>query len=60
MSFPEQHDLHKRRFGRNVGLGLALMGLIVVIFSLTIAKVESDGELTRTDHSASRPIQVEN
>ncbi len=38
MSFPEQHELHKRRFGRNLGLGLALVALGVLIFGLTMAK----------------------
>jgi hypothetical protein len=38
MSFPEQHELHKRRFGRNLGLGLTLIALVVLIFGLTMAK----------------------
>ena len=34
-----QHELHKRRFGRNLGLGLVLAGLIAIVFGLTVVKV---------------------
>ena len=39
MSFPEQHEMHKRRFGRNLGVGLTLGAFIIIVFGLTIAKV---------------------
>ena len=39
MSFREEHELHKRRLGRNVGLGLVLVGLIAIVFGLTVVKV---------------------
>ena len=42
MSFREEHDLHKRRFGRNLGLGLVLAGFVALIFGLTVAKVTDD------------------
>ena len=32
MSISKQHDLHKRRFGRNVGVGLLLVAFIVIYF----------------------------
>ena len=47
MSFPEQHELHKRRFGRNLGLGLVLGSFVVLIFALTVAKVGSDPSLVQ-------------
>ena len=43
MSFGREHDLHKRRKGRNVGLGLVLIGFVAVIFGLTVVKV-TEGE----------------
>ena len=43
MSFGREHDLHKRRRGRNVGLGLVLIGFVAVIFGLTVVKV-TEGE----------------
>lgn len=42
MSFREEHELHKRRFGRNLGLGLVLAAFVVLVFGLTIAKVSNN------------------
>jgi len=39
MGLSREHDMHKRRFGRNLGLGLVLVGFVALIFGLTIAKV---------------------
>jgi hypothetical protein len=42
MSFREEHELHKRRFGRNLGLGLVLAGFVALVFGLTVAKVSTE------------------
>jgi len=42
MSFREEHELHKRRFGRNLGLGVVLVGFVALVFGLTVAKVSND------------------
>jgi hypothetical protein len=42
MSFRVTHDLHRRRFGRNLGLGLVLAGLVALVFGLTVVKVTTD------------------
>lgn len=34
-----EHELHARRRGRNVGVGLLLLGLIAIVFGLTVVKV---------------------
>ncbi|MCX7301997.1 MAG: hypothetical protein NTX73_16760 [Rhodobacterales bacterium] len=34
-----EHELHQRRRGRNVGVGLLLVGFVAVIFGLTVVKV---------------------
>ncbi|WP_422050423.1 hypothetical protein [Shimia sp.] len=40
MSFREEHELHKRRFGRNLGVALVLVSFIVfIVFGLTVVKV---------------------
>lgn len=39
MTIKVEHELHTRRFGRNLGVGLSLAFLIVVVFGLTVAKV---------------------
>jgi hypothetical protein len=43
MSFREEHELHGRRKGRNIGLGLTLVALIVIVFGLTVVKVTRGG-----------------
>ena len=42
MSLSKQHDIHKRRFSRNLGLGLILAGFVALVFGLTVAKVSND------------------
>lgn len=39
MSLSKQHEIHERRFGRNVGVGLLLVGVIAIVFGLTVVKV---------------------
>jgi hypothetical protein len=39
MSFREEHELHKRRFGRNVGVALVLAAFVVLLLGLTVVKV---------------------
>ncbi|MCB1333286.1 MAG: hypothetical protein KDK26_06450 [Roseivivax sp.] len=35
----QQHEIHRRRLGRNVGVGLALAAFIAIVFGMTIVKV---------------------
>ena len=39
MSLSKQHELHTRRYSRNVGVGLVLVGVIAIVFGLTVVKV---------------------
>lgn len=39
MALSRQHDLHKRRFSRNLGLALVLAAFVALIFGLTVVKV---------------------
>jgi len=39
MTFRPTHELHRRRFGRNLGVGLVLAAFVAIVFGLTIAKV---------------------
>lgn len=55
MGISRDHELHKRRFGRNVGVGLALLAFIVLVFGLTIAKVQRGGTIEAFDHTY-RPV----
>jgi hypothetical protein len=57
MAFRPEHDLHRRRFSRNLGLGLTLVGFVVIVFLLTVVKVTRDGPVQGFDHVA-RPELV--
>lgn len=50
MAFREEHELHRRRFGRNVGLGLVLVGFVGVVFALTVVKVTRGDPMQGYDH----------
>jgi len=50
MSLRVEHEIHQRRKGRNMGVGLLLAGFVVLILALTVAKVVSgDFELPRIE-----------
>ncbi|MCF6234556.1 MAG: cytochrome C oxidase assembly protein [Rhodobacteraceae bacterium] len=51
MSIKVTHDLHRRRFTRNVGVGLLLVAFIVLIFGLTMVKVTSSGFMMPTSEA---------
>ena len=35
----QEHELHKRRKGRNLALGGVLLGFVLLIFAVTIVKL---------------------
>ena len=39
MAIQVEHELHQRRKGRNIGVGLLLLAFIGVVFGLTVVKV---------------------
>jgi hypothetical protein len=51
MSFQVEHEIHKRRFGRNLGLGLVLAGFVGVVFLLTVVKVTRGDPMQGFDHA---------
>ena len=50
MALNVEHDLHRRRKSRNVGLGLVLVGFIAIVFGLTVVKVRQLGAVEGFDH----------
>ena len=54
MPFQVEHEIHRRRFGRNLGLGLLLAGFVGVVFLLTVVKVTRGDPMQGFDH-AMRP-----
>ncbi|WP_168797937.1 hypothetical protein [Pacificoceanicola onchidii] len=53
MSLSKQHEIHTRRFSRNLGLGLTLAALVAIFFGMTVVKV------TRGDYQM-QPSEVQN
>ena len=50
MALGRDHELHQRRFGRNLGLGLVLAGFVAIIFGLTVVKVSNGDMMEGYDH----------
>ncbi|MFV2053261.1 hypothetical protein [Aliiroseovarius sp. YM-037] len=40
MAIGKEHEIHKRRSGRNTGVGIALAAFVAIIFGLTVVKVK--------------------
>lgn len=43
MALQPTHDLHKRRFSRNLGVALVLVSFVVIVFGLTLVKTNREG-----------------
>ncbi len=53
LSIRQPHELHKRRFGRNLGVALVLTAFIAVVFGLTVVKVTSGAfEMPRVEEGS--------
>ncbi|MFT5787201.1 MAG: hypothetical protein ACI9KK_002563 [Ascidiaceihabitans sp.] len=50
MAIKAEHEIHQRRKGRNVGVGLMLGAFVVLVLALTFTKITSgDFELPRSN-----------
>jgi ABC-type transporter Mla subunit MlaD len=45
MPFQREHELHRRRLGRNVGLAVALGLFALLVFGMAVVKVQHQNEL---------------
>lgn len=43
MALRPEHEMHRRRFSRNLGVGLTLGVFILLVFLLTVVKVQQIG-----------------
>jgi hypothetical protein len=50
MAIRVEHEIHRRRFGRNLGVGLLLAGFVAVVFALTVVKVTRGDPMQAYDH----------
>jgi hypothetical protein len=48
-----EHELHRRRLSRNIGLGIALLSFVVLVYGMTVVKVGGLGEIAPTESEAS-------
>lgn len=51
MTFRPEHELHKRRFSRNLGVGLTLAAFVALVFALTVVKVKRGDPMQGYDHT---------
>lgn len=42
MAIHKDHEIHQRRFGRNLGLALVLGAFVVLLMGLTVVKVTTE------------------
>jgi Coiled-coil domain-containing protein 56 len=45
-----EHELHQRRKGRNIMVGLLLGGFVLVVFAVTIVKMTRGDNMEAFDH----------
>lgn len=50
MAITKEHDLHRRRLGRNVGVALSLGAFIVLVMALTVVKMKNGASMEAYDH----------
>ena len=52
MTIRAEHEIHQRRKGRNVGVGLMLAAFVVLVLALTFVKITGgEFELPRVEES---------
>ena len=50
MALNTEHEIHRRRRSRNVGLGLVLVAFVALVFGLTVVKVQQGDLMEAYDH----------
>ncbi|MEM9049414.1 MAG: cytochrome C oxidase assembly protein [Pseudomonadota bacterium] len=53
------HELHRRRSGRNGALGVILGALVLLIFAVTVVKLAGGGEIRGFDHTYESLVPAE-
>lgn len=59
MAIEVEHELHHRRKGRNIGVGLLLGAFIAIVFGLTVVKVIALGNANKFE-AFDHVVQPEN
>ncbi len=50
MTFRPAHEIYKRRFSRNLGVGVTLLAFVALVFALTVVKVTRGEPMQGYDH----------
>ncbi|MGB0901822.1 hypothetical protein [Halocynthiibacter sp.] len=58
MDLKVEHEIHKRRFSRNAGLGLVLAAFVALVFGITVVKVNVIGNVPEA-YNASQGLSNE-
>ena len=58
MEIKVTHDLHNRRYSRNVGVALSLVALIAIIIGLTVVKISRGDPMQGFDHAVRPELTV--
>ena len=56
MALRVEHEIHQRRFSRNVGLGLVLAAFVALVFALTVVKVTNGDRMHMNDGKKSSGV----
>ena len=51
MPITQTHDIHRRRFSRNLGVALCLVAFMAIVFGLTVAKIREGASMEAYDHA---------
>ena len=50
MEIKATQEIHKRRFSRNLGVGLTLAAMVAIVFGLTVVKMTNGDTMQAFDH----------
>lgn len=63
MAFRPEHEIFRRRFSRNLGVGIVLAAFVALVFALTVVKVTKGDMMHANDApgmlGSTQPIQPE-
>jgi len=59
VAFRPEHEIHKRRLGRNVGVAVTLGLFIMLVFALTVVKVTRGDPMQGFDHTVRPEMTTE-
>lgn len=48
---PDSHEIYGRRRSRNLGLGLSLAGFVLLVFAVTVVKLNEGQSMQGFDHT---------